>query len=787
MSNVYSYISDYLNTGGESGILIRDADWGTTSLGPHAQWPQSLLTTLSILSHSSIPMFLLWGPEYILFYNDAYIPSLNQHIRHPAAMGKKGEEVWNENWFFIKQHIDMVKQGSNALFYQPEIVHLYHNGAVEKITRAYHLNPVKSQKGEIEGILVICNDAQPITGDEHLQNKKRVEILNKEISHVFNTINQGFFSRDTIAQRYLSLTAGCPKIYGYTITEFFNNPMLWAEVIHPDDKERVFEDDKLHKEGRTTHTEYRIFHKDKSVRWIEIKIVPTLIDGILTRVDGIVSDITERKNAELEIITQKELADSIINSLPGVFYLFDKQGRLLKWNKNFEDVTGYSHDEIIEMRPLDFFDEEEKELMSQKIRDVFNNDVGDVQACFLTKDKKKIPYYFNGNTAIYQDKLCIIGMAFDITERLKTEEALQKHEKMLEGILNSIPQAIFWKNTHGVYIGCNKVFAHNAGYEDTSSIIGKTDADLPWEPTETYKYMADDQEVMVANILKIGIIETQKQANGKSVWLETTKIPLTYSNGKVYGILGISEDITERKRAEEEREQMTASLIERNINLKQFSYIVSHNLRSPINRILGLASLFKPDRGQPEPNQRLIKYIVTEATNLDNVVKDLTTIVSYQDLGNEVKEEIIFEDELKLIKHNLESEIIAAKAQITSNFYNPDKMQSVRGYFHSILYNLLSNAVKYRHPDRHLKIHLQTHQDEKFIYFAVADNGLGIDLERHKDAMFALYSRFHKGIIPGKGIGLNLVKTQVETLGGKVTVKSQPGEGTTFTVSFLKV
>jgi signal transduction histidine kinase len=85
-----------------------------------------------------------------------------------------------------------------------------------------------------------------------------------------------------------------------------------------------------------------------------------------------------------------------------------------------------------------------------------------------------------------------------------------------------------------------------------------------------------------------------------------------------------------------------------------------------------------------------------------------------------------------------------------------------------------------------LKIHLQTHQDEKFIYLAVADNGLGIDLERHKDAMFALYSRFHEGIIPGKGIGLNLVKTQVETLGGKVTVKSQPGEGTTFTVSFLK-
>ena len=245
-------------------------------------------------------------------------------------------------------------------------------------------------------------------------------------------------------------------------------------------------------------------------------------------------------------------------------------------------------------------------------------------------------------------------------------------------------------------------------------------------------------------------------------------------------------DISAHKKVEEEREKVTADLVQRNIDLKQFSYIVSHNLRSPINKIIGLASLFKKFDHVDDPNQKLINHIVNEVANMVNFVKDLTRIVYLQDLRVNVNEEINFRDELNLLIQTLENEIQETKAQITYNFQNPSGMKSIRGYFYSILYNLVSNAIKYRQKSRRLLIHLETFQDDKFVYLWVSDNGSGIDLNKHGKNIFGLYNRFHSEGIPGKGMGLNLVKTQAETLGGKVEVESKPQIGTRFKISFLK-
>ena len=248
-----------------------------------------------------------------------------------------------------------------------------------------------------------------------------------------------------------------------------------------------------------------------------------------------------------------------------------------------------------------------------------------------------------------------------------------------------------------------------------------------------------------------------------------------YSNDEMF------MDIGDRKKVEEERDKIMRDLIGRNNNLKQFSYIVSHNLRSPINRILGLASIFKNEKQESEQKQMLIQYIENEAINLNNVVKDLTTIVSYQDLGLAAKEDIIFENELKIILQSLENETIKSKPLITSDFHNLTQFKSVRGYFYSILYNLLSNAIKFADPAKPLKIHVKTTKIENYVCLCVSDNGLGIDLNKHREELFGLYSRFHM-LVPGKGMGLNLVKTQVETLGGRIEVESSPNIGSTFRV-----
>jgi PAS domain S-box-containing protein len=130
-------------------------------------------------------------------------------------------------------------------------------------------------------------------------------------------------------------------------------------------------------------------------------------------------------------------------------------------------------------------------------------------------------------------------------------QALSRNRFMLECILNSVPQAVFWKDRDGVFLGCNGVFARAAGVENRSEIVGKTDFDLPWTVAESSAFRQDDLEVMKTLAPKTHIAETVRQADGKPIWIDTRKMPLLDEQGKVYGVLGVFEDVTERKQSEE--------------------------------------------------------------------------------------------------------------------------------------------------------------------------------------------------------------------------------------------
>ena len=137
-------------------------------------------------------------------------------------------------------------------------------------------------------------------------------------------------------------------------------------------------------------------------------------------------------------------------------------------------------------------------------------------------------------------------------ELLVANEELRQNRNMLSHIMNSVPQSIFWKDRGCVFLGCNQVFARQAGIDNPDDIVGRCDFDLPWSREESEGYRADDREVMARGEAKYHIIETQRQADGTAIWLDTTKIPLTDSSGRVEGVLGVYEDITGRKQAEED-------------------------------------------------------------------------------------------------------------------------------------------------------------------------------------------------------------------------------------------
>ncbi|EDN68162.1 signal transduction histidine kinase [Beggiatoa sp. PS] len=154
----------------------------------------------------------------------------------------------------------------------------------------------------------------------------------------------------------------------------------------------------------------------------------------------------------------------------------------------------------------------------------------------------------------------IVLFGRDITQQKQIEDELRAQQKFLRLVIDNVPQFIFWKNINSVYLGCNQHFAKMTGLDIPEKIVGKTDFDLPWKPEETEKFRADDKRVMENKIPEYHLIERAVTTNGQQIWADTSKVPLSNEKGKVIGILGSFEDITERKKAELELLQSQAAL-----------------------------------------------------------------------------------------------------------------------------------------------------------------------------------------------------------------------------------
>ncbi len=233
-----------------------------------------------------------------------------------------------------------------------------------------------------------------------------------------------------------------------------------------------------------------------------------------------------------------------------------------------------------------------------------------------------------------------------------------------------------------------------------------------------------------------------------------------------------------------ELQQTLDDLTRQNQDLSQFSFIISHNLRAPVARILGLLNIFNEGKYEDEDNKQIISLLRKTATDLDTVIRDLTKIISIRNDLNKTKEKVYLPEIIAHEKFVLKNEIEQSNAIIDAEYLEIQEIFSVKSYVQSIISNLLSNAIKYKSQKRNPIICLKTYSTDGFICLSVQDNGLGIDLTNidiYK--VFGLYQRMHDHV-EGKGMGLFLVKTQIESLGGKVEIESHLDIGTTFYVYF---
>ena len=280
-----------------------------------------------------------------------------------------------------------------------------------------------------------------------------------------------------------------------------------------------------------------------------------------------------------------------------------------------------------------------------------------------------------------------------------------------------------------------------------------------------------------------------RKANGDYATVTDTAYVIRDKDGRAIRMVGAMRDITatienELKLAELNLnlQSYTNELVNINTGLQQFSYIISHNLRSPVANIVALTEYLQDESNTPETNVELHQALRKSVSLLNGVIEDLNTILAVKNKVSDQKEKISLVSLLNDIQLSIQSSIDDSGTVVTVSAVGDDTIYSIKSYLHSIFINLLSNSIKYARPDTAPEVDITIESKDSFFEIRFKDNGLGIDLEKKKDHMFGLYKRFHENI-RGKGMGLFMVKTQVESLGGKISVKSEVNVGTEFMIS----
>ncbi|MFM9917133.1 MAG: PAS domain-containing protein [Rhizobacter sp.] len=397
----------------------------------------------------------------------------------------------------------------------------------------------------------------------------------------------------------------------------------------------------------------------------------------------------------------------------------------------------------------------------------------------------------------------------DISERKAAEQSLGDSRRLLKAIIDAAPMRVFWKDQDLRYLGCNPAFARDAGKETPEDLLGKDDHQMSWaEQAEIYR--ADDRAVMASGVAKLFYEEPQTTPDGRTVWLSTSKVPLRSDDGRIIGVLGIYEDITERKQAEGAIRELNANLERRvqqrtseleivNAGLMQacdaaqtasraksaFLANMSHEIRTPMNGILGMAGLLR--RGGVTAKQaELLDRIDTSSTHLLQVISDILDLskIEADKLSLEVAPLALTSLLMRV------GEMIGERAHDKGLQVHverptlPDGLVGDATRLKQALLNYATNAVKFTAAGSvALRVIVQEAEtDSALLRFEVEDTGIGIDAPT-KARLFRAFEQADSSTTRaygGTGLGLAITRRLAELMGGEVGVDSQPGKGSRF-------
>ncbi|PEN08811.1 histidine kinase [Longimonas halophila] len=590
----------------------------------------------------------------------------------------------------------------------------------------------------------------------------------------------------------------------------------FLDLVHPDDRAQLIQGAEQLESGEDAHSEYRLHPKNTdNIRWIRGRSRVTQFNdnGEPTRILGILLDITKQKHTTQALSRQKRLLDTIIDSLPGIFYLFDEKGQFLRWNENFESVTGYSSDELAALDPVDLFEGHDRIHVTKRTEHVLKHGHASTSATLLSKSGTRTPYLFTGSRLHIDGTRCVVGMGIDITSRKQAQAALQEREQRVEAFYDAMSDLTQAETATMLaervctlitdtlqYPICAIRYDRNGqlvpvaispgseaimgGARPSYSVNGLGAVVRAYRHQTTIRYSGTNPQhsiqspgnVRSAVYVPIGTHGTISVASPSPDGVASfdTKL-LEILSHNMASILDRIEREADLRAARDEAEEMN--------RLKSaFLANMSHEIRTPLTSIIGFSEILRDEAD--DSTERFANLIHTSSQRLMETLKSVLDLSKLEAGAMDLSPKPVQVDaEVQSTVDLFQPRASAQDVTLTTHGVDA-KCRAVldKSALDRVLSNMISNAIKFTPSGGSVDVYL--HPTPDAIEIAVADTGVGID-EAFLPDLFEAFTQESTGntrAFEGSGLGLAITKRLVDLMGGTISVESTKGEGTTFTV-----